>query len=286
MTKNYSLLLLPLLTPCFVLSMEKETPEKDKKNPMAESVMGTLVPTERGLGFMESARYIVSGAVWTEAEVVYSDLTSGKFNSNNTSYHHKLDNALDTFIKNKNNNRITETFAVLREKYPQHKITDSSARKTHEFLTEENKQLQKNLKIAIQTKDRDFIEQENNALKTLQSSLKQHLQDMRNLHIAHLKEKTEFINKEGDEIRKIKTGLIHVHKANKSFKLPKEDGYCSDDEIIQNNKNIQDVYNDEQILEKIKITEKMNETNQHISDLLVELTNLESKICAITSLQY
>jgi hypothetical protein len=271
-----SLLLLPLITPCFALSMEKE------HNPMAESVMGTPVPTERGLGFIESARYIVSGAVWTEAEVVYGDLTSGKFNSNNSSYHHKLDNALDSFITNKNNTRITETLGVLREKYPQHKITDSSARKTHEFLAEENKRLQKNLKTAIQAKDREFIEQENNALKNLQSSLKQNIQDMRNLQTTHLKTKTEFIQKEGDEIRRIKTGLLHVHKANKSFKLPKEDGYCSDEDI----QNIQDVYADEHILEKIKITEKMNETNQQIHDLLVALTDLESKICAIQSLQY
>ncbi len=285
-----SLLLLPLLTPYFILSMEND----NKTSFMAESVIIIPAPTTRGLGIMRTLKNNASFLGWSAEENLYNDLKNKTFDINNSSYHHQLDTAIQIYTTNQNSQRVTEILALCRENYPRNiKIGDGQARMAHKLLTKENNTKQVSLKKTLETKDKEFIAQENDLLTQLKESVNQHITKMEKLCTAYLGDpqkeeyagdRDTYIKQECDEIRNLKTGLINLHKLNKQFIL---DSYCSDDEKdIKNPANIKDSYNDAHILGKIQITEKMNTTKQQINDLLVTLTLLKSKICEITPLQY
>lgn len=291
---THALLLLPLLAPSALLSMEKELSNNNNQNPMAESVIVIPAPTTRGLGIVRTLKNNATIFGWSAEENIYNDLKNKTFDINNSSYHHQLDTAIQIYSTNKNSQRVTEILALCRENYPRNiKIGDGQAQMAHTLLTEENKNRQASLKKTLEAKDKEFIAQENDLLTQLKESINQHVIKMEKLYTAYLDdsqkeqcvgERTTYIQQECDEIRNLKTGLINLHKLNKQFIL---DGYCSDNEKdIKTPANIKNSYNDAHILEKIKITEKMNATQQQINDLLVTLTLLKSKICEITPLQY
>ena len=281
----HSLLLLPLFAPSALLSMEKET---DNKNTLAESVILVPEPKTRGLGFMRSCKDLVPLPGWTEEENLYSDLANKVFDPENSSYHRKLDTTVEIFVEKENSDKLAQTFALCRQNYPkQIKIGDSQAALAHKFLTKENKKKQTAAKSAIQKIDKQHLEELNKLILEGQDYLKGLTTKMQSIHSKHTEERSKLITNECDEIRKIKTASINLHKLNKTFQLPKEDGYCSDDEKdIKNPENIKNSYNDQNLLEKIEIAAKVTQTDEKINDLLFSLVELETKLRTIKSLEY
>ncbi len=292
MKKNISLahalLLLPLLAPSALLSMEKEQP-KIATNPMAESVIVTTIPTKRGLGFVRST----FDYIWDEEANLYSDLETGKFDPENSSYHHKLDNALQIYTIKRNTERISDILRMCVAKHPkQIKIGDGQACMVHQLLAAQNKEKQLALAKTIKTNDNEFINQMNNLLTELKGSVHARIVDMQNLRKTYLSangERNTLVTQKCNEIREFKRALVHTHKLNKTFVLPKntDDGYCSDDEKdIKNPVNIEESYNNQRILDKINITDPMKQTTEKTDHLLCLLVDLLSKLNAINQIEY
>jgi hypothetical protein len=291
MKKNISLaqalLLLPLLAPSALLSMEKEQPESTK-NSMAESVMVTTIPTKRGLGFVRST----FDFIWNEEENLYSDLETGKFDPENSSYHHKLDTALQIYTTKENTERITGILRMCITKHPkQIKIGDGQACMVHQLLAAENKEKQVALAKTIKTNDNEFINKMNILLAGLKESVHTKILEMQNLRNAYLSadgERNALINRQCNEIRDLKCALANTHKLNKTFVLPKntDDGYCSDDEKdIKNPANIENSYNNQRILEKIHMTSSMQHTTDKTEELLCLLVDSFSKLNTIKQIE-
>jgi hypothetical protein len=292
MKKNISLahtlLLLPLLAPSALLGMEKEQQEPEK-NPMAESVIVTTIPTKRGLGFVRST----FDYIWDEEANLYSDLETGKFDPENSSYHHKLDTALQIYTIKRNTARITGILRMCVGKHPkQIKIGDGQACLVHQFLASENKEKQLALAKTIKTSDNEFINKMNILLTGLKEDVQAKIIDMQNLRRAYLSadgERNASVDQKGNEIRELKCALVRTHKLNKTFVLPKntDDGYCSDDEKdIKNPANIENSYNNQHILEKINMTNSMQQTTDKTDELLHLLVDLLSKLNAIKQIEH
>lgn len=288
MKKNISLALslLLLLTPLALLSMENGNAKNDKKCLMEESVIVIPEPKKRGFGFVRSSYDLL----WNEEENLYNDLLNKKFDAENSSYHRKLDTAIEIFVEKENSDKLAQTFALCQTNYPkQIKIGDSQAVMAHKLLIKENKARQTLTKEEIQKIDKLYLEKENELLSEAKKVLAYTIASMQNVHDKHMLERNNLITDKCNEIRKIKTASIHLHKLNKTFQLPEneKDGYCSDDEKdIKTPQNLNNSYNDANILQKINIAHKIEETNAKINDLLVALVALESKLKTIQPLQY
>lgn len=262
-----ALMILPLLSASALLSMHES--QKDSDQSLIESVVVTPVPTERGFGFVRSTL----DYIWNEEENLYNDLVTKNFNPKNSSYHRKLDTAIEIYVANNNSDRLTEIFNICRKDYRKSiKIGDMPTRMAHEFLVKEQKDKQLKLKSAIITEDQEFIKGENILLDRLQRSFTQSIKQITDLLNEHLKKRDSIVTKECDEIRKLKMGLVALHHLNKTFILP-EDGYCSDTEKDEN--NVKNSYNDEYILnEKIYVANSMKATKDKITTLLEQLSGL------------
>jgi hypothetical protein len=283
-----SLLLLPLIAPSALLSME----DKDKKL-IEESQIIIPEPKKRGLGIWRSCKDLVPLPGWTEEENLYSDLKNKTFDVENSSYHRKLDTAIEIYVNNQNSERIIEIVALCRQNYPkQIKIGDSQARMTHQLLVKQNKEKQLALAKTIQTEDNKFIDKMNTLLNDLQKSVKTQITEMQNTRNTYLGigeqkgERNNLVEQQCDEIREVKEALINSHKLNKTFTLP-DDGYCSDNEEDKKNpENIKISYNNQHILEKIKIADSMQQTTEKINFLLYFLTLFESNLNNIKDIQF
>jgi hypothetical protein len=287
MKKNIKLTtaLVPLLlaTPTLLLCMDQFT-EKKRRDPAAspidQSIIITPMPTTRGLGFVRSALDWVRN----EEENIYSDLLNKTFDPNNTSYHRKLDSTIEAFTTKRNDLRLTETLALCRNEYHgKVKIGDIPARMAHVFLVQKSKDEQKTLKEKIEAKDKFFIEKQNILIAALQKSFNEQLVIINQNLIEHIKNNTDDIQKDNDEIRRLKTGLIHIHKLNKTFSLSTED-YCSDDELDP--EEVKNFYSDTCLLEKIKVDQSMNETTTKTAQTLANLSSLNASIQRIPQLKY
>jgi len=249
-------------------------------HPLVESVMVTPVPTTRGLGFLRST----CDFIWNEEENLYSDLITKKFDPKNSSYHRKLDTAIEIYVAKNNNGRITEILELCRKEYPkQIKIGDSQVRMAHEFLVTENKNKQSSLAKAIETKDKQFIDKQNVLLGDLQKTISEQIAKIDAVLKAHLKERDDLVEIEGEDIRRVKRGLVQLHHLNKTFVLP-EDGYCSDDE--KDADNVKNSYNNKHLLKKNCIEFSMNETKTKVQQMLKTLCGLNQEIQDIQQLCY
>src|SRR5579863_4171124 len=97
----HSLLLLPLIAPSALLSME-------------ESMIVIPEPKTRGLGIIRSSFDLI----WSEEENLYNDLRTKTFDVENSSYHHKLDTAIQIYVTKQNSQRIAEIVDLCRQNYP------------------------------------------------------------------------------------------------------------------------------------------------------------------------
>src|SRR5579863_7493690 len=160
----HSLLLLPLIAPSAVLSMGNN----EKKFSPDESQIIIPEPKKRGLGIWRSCKDLVPLPGWTEEENLYSDLKNKTFDVENSSYHRKLDTAIEIYATKQNSERIIEIVALCRQNYPkQIKIGDSQARMTHQLLVKQNNETQLALTRTIQTEDNKFIDKMNTLLNEL-----------------------------------------------------------------------------------------------------------------------
>ena len=253
---------------------------------MEESVIVVPEPKKRGLGLLRSSYDLL----WHEEENLLNDLRDKKFDVENSSYHRKLDTAIELFVEKEKVDKLAEIFSLCQANYPkQVKIGDSQAVMAHKFLVKENKTRQSETKHEIQRNDKLYLEKQNERLAEAKKVFTNIIASMDEIHKEHMLERNNLITKNCDEIRKMKKASVDLHKLNKTFTLPnnQNDGYCSDNEQdIKNPKNIATSYNDQHILNKIEITEKIEETNEKINALLVSLVELESKLNALQSLQY
>lgn len=252
-----------------------------RKDSLAESVMVTPTPTTRGFGLLRSLK----DCAWSAEENLFADLENKTFDVKNSSYHRKLDTAIEQFVVGKNNKRITETLALCRQDhYRSHiKIGDMPTRMAHEFLVQENKTKQAELKKALETKDALFIQTQNMLLKTLQSSIKTQIEAIGTELDKHVLERDTLVKKEGDEIRRLKTGLVHTHKLNKTFALLESD-YCSDEETDAD--NVKHSYNDKYLLAKIAVDDSIAATTTKTTAMLERLININKELQSIRQLQY
>lgn len=286
MKKNISLahtlLLLPLLAPSALLSMEDE----NKKAFLEESVIVVPEPTKRGFGIYRASYDLI----WNEEDNLFNDVQHKKFDINNSSYHRKLDAAVEIFVEKENAEKLAELFVLCRINYPkQIKIGDSQALIAHKFFIKKNKAKQTCIKDAIQKTDKTYLEKQNKLLAKAKQDMMETMALMQLIYKDHQEEKSKLITHECDEIRKMKTASINLHKLNKTFKLPENelDGYCSDNEKdMKDPENIKNSYNDETILQKIKIADKIKQTNENINMLFFHINDLMSKLNAIQPLQY
>jgi len=264
-----------------------DTPQKDEPliplevSALGQSTMVTPKPTTRGFGVLRSTKDLF----WNEEENLYSDLVSKTFDVNNSSYHRKLNSSVEAFVEKKNSTRLAEVFEICKRDYPkQVKIGDIESRMAHEFLVEENKQKQCNLRKILEEKDKQFIEQQNILLIALQKSFCDQLFNMTKNLSTHLQDRNAEVEKGGTEIRKYKEALLNLHKLNTTFKLPK-DGYCSDEEGCEP-ENVKNFYDDSHILEKIKIDQPMNDTRTKNERILATLHNINVSVQSLTPLRY
>ena len=274
------LLSLAASVPLFCMD-ELDTHYTPLDSALGASVITTPKTTTRGLGLIRSS----FDFIWNEEDNLFSDLTTKKFDPNNSSYHRKLDAAVETFTTKQNSNRLTETLAICRKEYGgQVKVGDISATMAHEFLVQENKHKQKTLKELLETKDKQFIEKQNILLATLQKSLNDQLTILcQNLN-DHLKDRNTAVQKEGSDIRRIKEALLNLHKLNKTFVLP-TDAYCSDTEET-NPEKVNIFYNDSHLLKKIKVDQSMNDTKTKMDRTIARLAEINSSIQSIPEPQY
>lgn len=277
---THSLLLIPLFSTVALVSMERPI------NPLEESRIIIPEPTKRGLGFVRSSLDFI----WNEEENTLSDVTNKTFDVQNSSYHRKLDAAVEIFVEKKNSDKLGELFTQCQTNYPkQIKIGDSQAVMAHKFLVNKNKEKQIITKEEIQKIDIQYLEKENELLATAKKQIAELIVLMNSVQTEHQQQRQLTITHACNEIRKIKNATINTHKLNKVFTLPtnENDGYCSDNEQdIKNPENIKTSYNDEKLLEKIGIANKVEETNQKINAFLFTIQDLESKLKAIQPLQY
>lgn len=278
----HSLALLPIIASTSLLSMEKQltTSNNNSESLLAESVMITPVTTTRGLGFFRST----ADVLWNEEENLYYDLANKKFDPSNSSYHRKLDTAIEIFVDKKNDQRLTETFDICRKEYAkQIKISDIAARKAHEFLVKENKDKQSSFAKAIETKDKQFIDKQNVLLDSLQKTIGEQIIKIDDLLKTHLEERNSLVKTEGEDIRRIKKALVQLHHLNKTFALP-SDGYCSDEE--KDAENVKNSYNDVHLLRKINVEYSMSNTKTKVERMLKMLYELNGSIQEIQQLHY
>jgi hypothetical protein len=267
----HSLLLLPLIAPSALLSME-------------ESMIVIPEPKTRGLGIIRSSFDLI----WSEEENLYNDLRTKTFDVENSSYHHKLDTAIQIYVTKQNSQRIAEIVDLCRQNYPrQVEIGDGQARMAHKLLTEENKNRQIILKNTIEANDKKFIDNYNTSLKELQSHVTEKINTMQIMLNQYIEERNTVVKEKGDEIRVLKKALVNLHHLNKTFILLEDkeiNGYCSDDE--KNVNNVDNSYNDEHLLAKNSINYGMTQTKTNTENTLKRLYEINIDITDINPIQY
>jgi hypothetical protein len=271
----HSLLLLPLIAPSVLLSME-------------ESMIVIPEPKTRGFGFVRTFKDFVPLPGWTEEENLYSDLKNKTFDIENSSYHHKLDTAIQIYVTNQNSQRITEIVALCRQNYPKKiKVGDGQACMAHKLLVEENKNKQVDLKNIIEANDKKFIENYNASLKELQNCVTEKINALRATFNVYIKERDTVIKDKGDEVRVLKKALVNLHHLNKTLKLPENkeiNGYCSDDE--KDPSNVDNSYNDQHLLTKNSMNYAMAQTKTNTENTLKKLYEIYNNIIEIEPVQY
>src|SRR5579862_8532524 len=272
----HSLLLLPLIVPSALLSMESD----DKKSSVEESRIVIPEPTKRGLGIIRSSYDLL----WNEEDNTYDDVLNKKFDVDNSSYHRKLDTAVEIFVEKENSDKLGKLFALCRINYPkQIKIGDGQARMAHKLFVEENKNKQTVLKNIIESNDKKFIEDYNTSLKELQNYVTEKINTIRAMFSVYIKERDVVIQEKGDEIRVLKKALVHLHHLNKTLKSPENkeiNGYCSDDEKYPN--NVDNSYNDEHLLTKNSMNYGMTQTKTNTENTLRRLYEINTDITEIS----
>lgn len=285
----HSLLLLPLIASFSLLGMEGQaitTTNDQKKDNFEESVLMPSIPTTRGLGFTRGLK----DYIWNEEENTYTELIKKQIDLTNSSYHRKLDTAVEIYSSTrKNSDRLASVLTLCRqEPYKGFiKINDIPSSMAHIYLVQENKTKQTNLKNTIEEKDKAFIENYNGLLEDLQDSVAEKIETMNTLLNCYIKSRDGHIQDKGNEIRVLKKALVNLHHLNKTFKLPedkKTDGYCSDEE--KNTNNVDTSYNDKYLLDKIDATFLMNETKTKIERLLLKLLGINREIQEIQAIRY
>lgn len=262
-----------LTVPLYLLCMQ----EDDK---FEQSIVIPSLPTTRGLGWLRST----CDLIWDPAENLYGDVEQKIYDPYNSSYHRKLDVAIEIYSDNKNSSRLIDLFKLCRQNYPQKiKIGDISAFVAHEFLVSENKNKQTRLKTTIEAKDREFIGLQNILLTALQQTISEQINTIETNLVNHLACRDVLIKQEGVEIRKLKGGLVHLHHLNKTIILP-DNIYCSDDETDA--ENVENSYNNEYLLKKIGVDFSMNQTKEKVERMLATLKVINDSIQKIEQLRY
>lgn len=254
---------------------------------MEETRILTPIPETRGLGFFRSAKDF-----WDyEEENLYNDLQHGSFDIKNSSYHHKLDTAIQIFSTKKNSDRLAKIFILCRQEPYRGfvKIDDAPARMAHIFLAQENTAKQTALKTIIENNDKLFIGEYNDLLKDLQITMQAKLKKMDELRDTHLQSRDTIVMAKGDEIRTLKKTLVNLHHLGKNLtntlKIDKTiDGYCTDEE--KDPENVENSYNDTHILQKIGTDFSMNETKLKSLRLYRTLSTLTDAIQRIEPISY
>ena len=259
-----------------------ETKTVKKINPLEKSSLPiTPVPTTRGFGPHRS----MMDWITPQEENLFADLQNKTFDVNNSSYHRKLSIAIEIFVNKKNDQRLTEMFEICRKDYRRSiKIEDSPALMAHQFLAEQNKNKQQALKIKLEEADKGAIVGINTALATLKNTLDMHINAIAQSLVTHNEAQEKDIKIECNEIKRLKKGLGHIHKLNRTFTKP-DDAYCSDNED-QDPEDVTIFYNDTHILEKIGSDKKLAETKKRIQAMLQKLVVLNHEVQNIQELRY
>ncbi|HEX4068499.1 MAG TPA: hypothetical protein VHX42_00215 [Candidatus Babeliales bacterium] len=290
-THIHSLLLLPLVIPFSLSAMEDHAItlailSHEKKNNFEESILMPPIPTTRGLGFVRSCKDLI----WHEEENIYAELENKQLDLNNSSYHRKIDTAVEIYSSTrKNSDRLTNMLALCRqEPYKgKIKINDTSSCMAHTCLVQENKTQQMDLKNSIEIQDRKFIDEYNALIAELQDTVTKKITTIATVVNQHLIERDNIIHGKGEEIRVLKKGLIDLHHLNKTFKLPEDkttDGYCSDDEKDSN--NVKNSYNNQHLLEKNNMVYAMEQTKTNTKNVLRLLHEIRNSLAQIDPVQY
>ncbi|HSC25351.1 MAG TPA: hypothetical protein VLB80_04020 [Candidatus Babeliales bacterium] len=303
MNKNnllHCLFLLSLIIPSSILSMVTK-----QSTLLQLSTIFTPMPTEEGMSLWRKGQDLIYG----EEINILADLENKTFNLNNEDYYNQLNSALAklaninlAFDKNdtdknlnidRNNNQIMKILHLCIENYPLLlKINDIPACKVHASLARENNKKQRFLRETIESKDKEFIKQQNILLAALQKTIVEQVTTIDNNFRTHEKEKENIIEEECAKIRNLKTGLMNIHSLNTTFKLPvnekndiNKDGYCSDNDNKKPD-NEKNTYNNEFLLKKINAAYKMQQTKLKIEQLLQMLQAIVNSTQEIEPLVY
>lgn len=253
-------------------------PRNNNNHQLEQSIMITPMPTTRGFGLLRST----CDLIWNEEENLYSDLVHKTFDPNNSSYHRKLDTAIEILVDKQNDERLAEMIDVCRRDYNKKiQISDTATCKAHAFLVQTNKDLQTSFAKRIAVHDKICLEGQNQLLEELKSYVSAQIAKIKQLYTDYAVKREDIVKEECEEIRRIKKALIQLHNLNKTCKLP-ADGYCSDDE--KNADNLTKSYNNQYILQKINVNYAIEQTNTKSLTLIKTLTELDQKIQVIESL--
>jgi len=269
------LLSLPLISSTALMSAD---------NPLNQTVMiGTPQITNESFGLWRKG----SDAFWGDTENLFADVKSGAYNPTHSKYIEKLDKTVGNFAKN-NDPRLPELIDLCRTNYRgQIQLRPEKAAAAHACLYSNRKTLQSNLKGAIESNDKKFLEEQNKLIAALKESLAQQITAIKTNLDTHKKSSNDLLNKESGTIRKYKKSELITHKLNTEFTFSKNEDSC--DCSTNEKKNPDDVdtfYSDQHILEALGIDEATYATLEKSEKTLKTLLNIQELLKSISPLRY